>query len=179
MYIEHESLKAACSTTDTEISDLQNENHRLATDLKRYLSEDSTEISDLTFKNDKLLEDVKKSKDTDNCNQSTIVSLQDDNKILGYNITSFQRQLSAETSTVSTLTSQLTSLQATISTLTTMPNTPPTPLQQSTSGSNIPPNPNPDDVPVTKSHLRELYSQDERKSIPVYKGKRGEQLINN
>jgi len=38
---------------------------------------------------------------------------------------------------------------------------------------------NPDDVPVTKSQLREFYSQDERKSIPVFKGKRKEQLINN
>ncbi|EFX78039.1 hypothetical protein DAPPUDRAFT_105600 [Daphnia pulex] len=41
------------------------------------------------------------------------------------------------------------------------------------------PSPDPNNVPLTKSHLRELYSQDERKSIPVYKGKRGDQLINN
>ncbi|XP_046633328.1 myosin-11-like [Daphnia pulicaria] len=36
-----------------------------------------------------------------------------------------------------------------------------------------------EDAPITKSHLRELYSQDERKSIPIFKGKRGEQLVNN
>ncbi len=36
-----------------------------------------------------------------------------------------------------------------------------------------------EDTPLYKSHLRELYSQDERKSIPVFKGKRGEQLVNN
>jgi hypothetical protein len=36
-----------------------------------------------------------------------------------------------------------------------------------------------EDTPITKSHLRELYSQDERKSIPIFKGKRGEQLVNN
>ncbi|EFX66137.1 hypothetical protein DAPPUDRAFT_116683 [Daphnia pulex] len=41
------------------------------------------------------------------------------------------------------------------------------------------PSPDPNNVPLTKSHLRELYSQDERKSIPVYKGKRGDQLIHN
>ncbi|EFX61003.1 hypothetical protein DAPPUDRAFT_340817, partial [Daphnia pulex] len=41
------------------------------------------------------------------------------------------------------------------------------------------PSPDPNNVPLTKNHLRELYSRDERKSIPVYKGKRGDQLINN
>jgi hypothetical protein len=67
--------------------------------------------------------------------------------------------------------------------MTPTPSTPPTPPP-------LPQNPlfperqrtpslDPDNVPVTKSHLRELYSQDERKSIPVYKGKRGDQLINN
>jgi hypothetical protein len=36
-----------------------------------------------------------------------------------------------------------------------------------------------DNTAVKKGHLRELYSHDERKSIPVFKGKRGEQLVNN
>ncbi len=35
-----------------------------------------------------------------------------------------------------------------------------------------------EDAPITKSHLRELYSRDERKSIPIFKGKRGEQYRN-
>ena len=70
-----------------------------------------------------------------------------------------------------------------------MSQTPPTPpprpaqnllqQQQTIRGGQRTPTPNPDDVPVTKSHLRELYSQDERKSIPVFKVKRVEQLVNN
>jgi hypothetical protein len=89
-------------------------------------------------------------------------------------------------SRVATLKQQLAQQTAQITqppNMTPTPSTPPTPPP-------LPQNPlfperqrtpslDPDNVPVTKSHLRELYSQDERKSIPVYKGKRGDQLINN
>ena len=66
--------------------------------------------------------------------------------------------------------------------MTPTPPTPPTaPIQNPLNQQQAPraPSPDPNNVPLTKSHLRELYSQDERKSIPVYKGKRGDQLINN
>ena len=52
-------------------------------------------------------------------------------------------------------------------------------LTQTTNISNMPLGNGNEDTPITKSHLRELYSQDERKSIPIFKGKRGEQLVNN
>jgi hypothetical protein len=61
-----------------------------------------------------------------------------------------------------------------------MPNTNPAPGSSNT-GNTTPAagSSNNDNTPVTKGHLRELYSHDERKSIPVFKGKRGEQLVNN
>jgi len=65
--------------------------------------------------------------------------------------------------------------------MTSTPPTPPTaPIQIPLNQQQGPraPSPDPNNVPLTKSHLRELYSRDERKSIPVYKGKRGDQLIN-
>jgi hypothetical protein len=60
-----------------------------------------------------------------------------------------------------------------------MPNTNPTPGSSSSNTGNTTPaagSSSTDNTPVTKGHLRELYSHDERKSIPVFKGKKGEQL---
>ena len=63
-----------------------------------------------------------------------------------------------------------------------MPNSNPTPGTSTSNTGNATPatgSSSTDNTPVTKGHLRELYSHDERKSIPVFKGKRGEQLVNN
>jgi hypothetical protein len=63
-----------------------------------------------------------------------------------------------------------------------MPNSNPTPGTSSSNTGNTTTSTgssSTDNTPVTKGHLRELYSQDERKSITVFKGKRGEHLANN
>ena len=63
-----------------------------------------------------------------------------------------------------------------------MPNTNPTPGTLTPNTGNATPaagSSSSDNTLVTKGHLRELYSHAERKSIPVFKGKRGEQLVNN
>jgi len=120
-------------------------------------------VTDLSDQNVQLTNQLTKLQQADADNQATVKTLRQDNYTLTHNIATLQHQLTQQT--------------AQLAQLTTMAPTPPTnPPQHPQQAAPVP---DPDDIPVTKSHLRELYSQDERKSIPVYKGKRGDQLINN
>ena len=51
------------------------------------------------------------------------------------------------------------------------------PVIQSTIMSNTPKSGSPPGSPLTKSHMRALYSLEERKQIPVFEGKRGKPLV--
>ncbi|EFX66062.1 hypothetical protein DAPPUDRAFT_332580 [Daphnia pulex] len=140
---EHESLKNACTTTDSEVVTLTKANSQLTAQLNQEIA----------------------------TKQVSVDSLRQTNKGLNLDIATLQQQLSQQTTQVTQPPN-----------MTQTPPTPPTapiqnPLIQQQRQRT--PSPDPNNVPLTKSHLRELYSQDERKAIPVFKGKRGEQLINN
>ncbi|EFX65884.1 hypothetical protein DAPPUDRAFT_116883 [Daphnia pulex] len=145
---EHESLKNACTTTDSEVITLTKANAQLTTQLNQIINVDLANLAILTDQNVQLTAQLTKLQQDVATKQESVESLRHNNQTLTNDIAALQLQLTLQQ--VQTVRS---GLRATT--------------------------PNPDDVPVTKSHLRELYSQDERKSIPVFKGKRGEQLINN
>jgi len=139
-----------------KLADCLVDNTRLTAEVEADLVKAEDNVTDLTNQLTKLQQ-------ADADNQATVKTLRQDNYTLTHNIATLQHQLTQQT--------------AQLAQLTTMAPTPPTnPPQHPQQAAPVP---DPDDIPVTKSHLRELYSQDERKSIPVYKGKRGDQLINN
>ena len=151
LYSEHEALKAASQTSDEENSQLSITNKDLSKQL---------ETSKTTSKKE-------------------IESLIAEKQNLASKISTIQSNLTLKESEIQDLTSKLQQLTIKTAITGTMPNTNPTPGSSSSNTGNTTPaagSSSTDNTPVTKGHLRELYSHDERKSIPVFKGKRGEQL---
>ncbi|EFX64399.1 hypothetical protein DAPPUDRAFT_118216 [Daphnia pulex] len=175
--IKHDSLENSCKTANSEVIELKNKNSQLAAQLNKTINDNLANLTDLSDQNVQLTTQLTKLQQDVATKQLSVDSLRQTNKGLNIDIATVQQQLAQQTA-------QITQPPNMTPTPPTPPNppTPPTapiqnPLnQQQRQGT---PSPDPNNVPLTKSHLRELYSQDERKSIPVYKGKRGDQLINN
>ena len=90
------------------------------------------------------------------------------------NISELQQELNAKDLNIQKLSDQLKSKSILVADTSTLPT-----LTQPTATTTMSLGNSNEVTPITKRHLRELYSQDERKSIPIFKGKRGEQLVNN
>ena len=152
LYSEHEALKAASQTSDEENSQLSITNKDLTKQLETSKTNSKKEIESLIA----------------------------DKQNLASKISTIKSNLILRESEIQDLTSKLQQLTIQTTITGTMPNTYPTPGTSNT-GNTTPaaPSSNNDNTPVTKGHLRELYSHDEKKSIQVFKGKRGEQLVNN
>ncbi|EFX68095.1 hypothetical protein DAPPUDRAFT_114860 [Daphnia pulex] len=181
---EHESLKNACTTTDSEVITLTKANAQLTTQLNRIINVDLANLAILTDQNVQLTAQLTKLQQDVATKQVSVDSLRHTNQKLTNDIAALQLQLTLQPVQVAPPTTMTPAPPSPPPPPPTPPPAIPTPTNlqqqiQAIRGGLRAATPNPDDVPVTKSHLRELYSQDERKSIPVFKGKRGEQLINN
>ncbi|EFX66896.1 hypothetical protein DAPPUDRAFT_115918 [Daphnia pulex] len=175
--IKHDILENSCKTADSEVIELKNKNSQLTAQLNKVINDNLANLTDLSDQNVQLTTQLTKLQQDVATKQLSVDCLRQTNKGLNIDIATLQQQLAQQTA-------QITQPPNMTPTPPTPPNppTPPTapiqnPLNQQQRQRT--PSPDPNNVPLSKSHLRELYSQDERKSIPVYKGKRGDQLINN
>ncbi len=162
---EHESLKNACTTTDSEVTSLTDKNSQLTAQLNKIINEDLAKLTDLNNQNEQLNSQLMKLQQDVATKQLSVDSLRQTNQGLNIGIATLQQQLAQQTAQIT----QPPNMTPTPPAPPTPPPLPQNPLFQQQQ--QRAPTPDPDNVPVTKSHLRELYSQDERKYIPVYKGK--------
>jgi predicted nucleic acid-binding Zn-ribbon protein len=172
--IKHDSLENSCKVADSEIIELKNKNSQLNVELNKAINDNLANLTDLSDQNVQLTTQLTKLQQDVATKELSVDSLRQINKGLNLDIATLQQQLAQQTAQIT----QPLNMTPTPP----IPPTPPTaPIQNPSNQQQGPraPSPDPNNVPLTKSHLRELYSQDERKSIPVYKGKRGDQLINN
>jgi hypothetical protein len=172
--IKHDSLETSYKTVDSELLELKNKNLQLNAELKKTINDNLTNLTDLSDQNVQLTSQLTKLQQDVATKELSVDSLRQTNKGLNLDIATLQKQLALQTA-------QITQPPNMTPTPPTPPTPPTAPIQNPLNQQQGPraPSPDPNNVPLTKSHLRELYSQDERKSIPVYKGKRGDQLINN
>ncbi len=152
LYSEHEALKAASLTSDKENSKLSIRNKDLTKQLETSKTNSKKEIESLIA----------------------------DKQNLASKISTIKSNLTLRESEIQDLTCKLQQLTIQTTVTGTMPNSYPTPGTSTSNTGNATTaagSSSTENIPVTKGYLRELYSHDERKSIPVFKWKRREQLV--
>lgn len=94
---EHESLKNACTTTDSEVNTLTKANSQLTTQLNRIINVDLANLTILTDQNVQLTAQLTKLQQDVATKQLSVDSLRQTNKGLNLDIATLQQQLAQQT----------------------------------------------------------------------------------